>query len=328
MARRRRRDPDFVAPPARPRLGVHALPAAREADAARPSRIASCGRASISSCTPSRAEDAHDRRAARAPVDGRILRCRGDLREVPPEVVRVWCTTGRRRAAAWPLLVGRASRDPRDRAHGRGAPKRDRARAAGRRVPAGRSVLVAAGRRRARAGPPLAADRFRVGSRSRLRAGLRRVVVRRSWTARPMAALFRRSDRVWGCWGVPAGRARRDRGRAQDRIWWTVVSRARPDLRSSKWGRLLLVDDATREASDLRVRFAHPLLPSALRVRGLAPRHGGRGGRAVGAAGAGRRHGCSAPTCRRPRGSKCRTGRAGPAFSRSGMSPTVPRPCR
>jgi hypothetical protein len=59
-------------------------------------------------------------------------------------------------------------------------------------------------------------------------------------------------------------------GRAQDRTWWTVVSRGTvPDLRASKWARLLLVDDGTGAPSDLRIRFAYPLVPSSLRVRGL-----------------------------------------------------------
>jgi len=78
------------------------------------------------------------------------------------------------------------------------------------------------------------------------------------------------TDRSWSCWGTPAGESGVVVSRAQDRTWWTVVSRgAAPDLRASKWGRLLLVDDATGEPLDLKIRFAHPRVSSALRVRGL-----------------------------------------------------------
>jgi hypothetical protein len=81
---------------------------------------------------------------------------------------------------------------------------------------------------------------------------------------------FTAGDRLWSCWGVPVGDAGVIVGRAQDRTWWTVVSRGPvPDLRASKWGRLLLVDDVTGEPSDLRIRFAHPVIPSAQRIRGL-----------------------------------------------------------
>lgn len=81
---------------------------------------------------------------------------------------------------------------------------------------------------------------------------------------------FAARDRVWSCWGAPAEESGVIVGRAQDRTWWTVVSRgAVPDLRASRWGRLLVVDDGTGEPSDLRIRFAHPRVPSSLRVRGL-----------------------------------------------------------
>jgi hypothetical protein len=81
---------------------------------------------------------------------------------------------------------------------------------------------------------------------------------------------FAAGDRLWSCWGAPLGEPGVIVGRAQDRIWWAVVSRGGvPNLRASKWGRLLLVDDPTGEPSDVKIRFAHPIVPSALRVRGL-----------------------------------------------------------
>jgi hypothetical protein len=86
----------------------------------------------------------------------------------------------------------------------------------------------------------------------------------------PWPRCFASTDRVWSCWGVPAGEAGVIVGRAQDRTWWSVVSRgAATDRRSSNWGRLLVADDGAREVMDLRIRFAHPLASSALRVRGL-----------------------------------------------------------
>jgi hypothetical protein len=77
-------------------------------------------------------------------------------------------------------------------------------------------------------------------------------------------------ERLWACWGAAAG----DPGvlfcRAADSLWWTVVSQgSAPDLRSSKWGRLLVVADPAGEASGLRVRFAHPARPSSQRVPGV-----------------------------------------------------------
>lgn len=81
---------------------------------------------------------------------------------------------------------------------------------------------------------------------------------------------FTATDRAWICWGAPVDESGVIAGRAQDHLWWTVVSRgAAPALRASKWGRLLLIEDLTGEPSDLRIRFAYPLVPSAPRVRGV-----------------------------------------------------------
>src|SRR5207249_12128760 len=41
------------------------------------------------------------------------------------------------------------------------------------------------------------------------------------------------------------------------------------DMRSSKWGRLLLAADGSGEVAGLRVKFAHPARPSAQRVPGV-----------------------------------------------------------
>ena len=91
---------------------------------------------------------------------------------------------------------------------------------------------------------------------------------------------FQVEDRVWACWGVATDDAGVVVFRAWDRVWWTVVSRgAAPDLRSSKWGRLLLVADTAGAAAGLTVRFAHPAPQSSQRVPGVRP-----GTAAVGAA--------------------------------------------
>ena len=77
-------------------------------------------------------------------------------------------------------------------------------------------------------------------------------------------------DRLWSCWGAPEGEPGVIVGRAQDLTWWTVVSHGPvPNLRASKWGRLLLVDDPAGEPAQLRIRFAHPVVPSSRRVRSL-----------------------------------------------------------
>ena len=69
-------------------------------------------------------------------------------------------------------------------------------------------------------------------------------------------------DRLWTCWGAPIGEPGVIVCRSSDRIWWTVVSRGGAmDLRSSKWGRLLFVQDRVGAVSGLEVRFAHPVSP-------------------------------------------------------------------
>jgi hypothetical protein len=83
---------------------------------------------------------------------------------------------------------------------------------------------------------------------------------------------FRVEDRLWTCWGVATDEAGVLMYRAWDRVWWTVVSHgAAVDLRSAKWGRLLLVADASGAPVGLSVRFAHPAPQSSQRVPGLRP---------------------------------------------------------
>ena len=77
-------------------------------------------------------------------------------------------------------------------------------------------------------------------------------------------------DRLWDCWGA----APEDPGvivsRAWDRVWWTVVTHgAAAGLRSSRWGRLLHVVDASGDGAGLIVRFAQPAPQSSQRVPGL-----------------------------------------------------------
>ena len=75
---------------------------------------------------------------------------------------------------------------------------------------------------------------------------------------------------LWTCWGVIAGEAGVLVCHAGDRVWWTTVARvAAPALRSSRWGRLLVVPDLDGDAAGLRVRFAHPVSPSSQRVAGV-----------------------------------------------------------
>jgi len=81
---------------------------------------------------------------------------------------------------------------------------------------------------------------------------------------------FQAGTLSWICWGVPVGEAGVLHCRAGDRLWWTVVSRAgTPSLRSSKWGRLLLVRDNVADPAGLRVRFARPAASSAQRESGV-----------------------------------------------------------
>jgi hypothetical protein len=81
---------------------------------------------------------------------------------------------------------------------------------------------------------------------------------------------FPMEERLWACWSVAAV----DPGvifcRAPDSIWWTVVSQgSAPDLRSSKWGRLLQVAEAYGDTAGLRVKFGRPARPSSQRVPGV-----------------------------------------------------------
>ena len=81
---------------------------------------------------------------------------------------------------------------------------------------------------------------------------------------------FQAGDRLWSCWGVTLG----DSGvlfcRAGNRVWWTAVAHgAAPSLRSSTWGRLLIVPDAPSDPAGVRVTFAHPALSSSLRTPGV-----------------------------------------------------------
>ncbi len=81
---------------------------------------------------------------------------------------------------------------------------------------------------------------------------------------------FQSGERLWACWGAVAGEPGVIVCRALDRTWWMVVSRgAASSLRSSKWGRLLVVPDVVAEGSELRIRFARPVPSSSQRARGV-----------------------------------------------------------
>jgi hypothetical protein len=81
---------------------------------------------------------------------------------------------------------------------------------------------------------------------------------------------FRSGERLWTCWGAAVGEPGVIVCRVLDRVWWTVVSRGpAPSLRSSNWGRLLLVPEASGDQSELRVRFAHPVTQSSQRRPGV-----------------------------------------------------------
>jgi hypothetical protein len=89
---------------------------------------------------------------------------------------------------------------------------------------------------------------------------------------------FQAEERLWACWGAAAGDPAIAFCRAPDSLWWTIVSQgSAPDMRSSKWGRLLVVADALGETSGLRVKFAHPVRPSQ-RVAGVRLDVSGVGG--------------------------------------------------
>jgi hypothetical protein len=81
---------------------------------------------------------------------------------------------------------------------------------------------------------------------------------------------FHSGARLWSCWGVPVGETGVLLCLAADRIWWTVVSRAAaPSLRSSKWGRLLVVPGSAAEPAGLRIRFARHVTSSPQRGPGV-----------------------------------------------------------
>jgi hypothetical protein len=81
---------------------------------------------------------------------------------------------------------------------------------------------------------------------------------------------FQTGDRLWTCWGATTGDAGVLFCRAGTRVWWTAVARgAAPSLRSSTWGRLLIVPDVPNDPAGVRVTFAHPVLPSSLRIPGV-----------------------------------------------------------
>lgn len=81
---------------------------------------------------------------------------------------------------------------------------------------------------------------------------------------------FQAGARSMSCWGAPVG----DPGvllcRAGGRVWWTVVSRgSTANLRSSRWGRLLVVTDSTGGPDGLRVKFARPVSSASQRGPGV-----------------------------------------------------------
>jgi hypothetical protein len=81
---------------------------------------------------------------------------------------------------------------------------------------------------------------------------------------------FPSRDRLWECWGVAAEEPGVILFRAFDRVWWTVASHlAAPDLRSSTWGRLLVVTEPSGGGAGLTIKFAHPAAQSAQRVPGV-----------------------------------------------------------
>jgi hypothetical protein len=81
---------------------------------------------------------------------------------------------------------------------------------------------------------------------------------------------FQQEERLWACWGAAAGDPAVVFCRAPDSLWWTIVSQgSAPDMRSSKWGRLLVVADALGDTSGLRVKFAHPARATSQRVSGV-----------------------------------------------------------
>ena len=81
---------------------------------------------------------------------------------------------------------------------------------------------------------------------------------------------FQTGDRLWTCWGTTLGEAGVLFCRAGNRIWWTAVAHgAAPSLRSSGWGRLLVVPEVPAESVTVHVSFAHPVPSSSQRVPGV-----------------------------------------------------------
>lgn len=83
----------------------------------------------------------------------------------------------------------------------------------------------------------------------------------------PWPQCFQANDRVWGCWGIAAAEPGVIVSRAADRVWWAVPADGTlADLRSSKWGRLLQVTDASGDGASLNVKFARPASQPVQRV--------------------------------------------------------------
>jgi hypothetical protein len=81
---------------------------------------------------------------------------------------------------------------------------------------------------------------------------------------------MRTDDRRWGCWGAALGETGVIVCRAPDRLWWSIVASAgAPTLRSSKWGRLLIVPASSGEPGAPRVRLAHPVPPPPQRLQSV-----------------------------------------------------------
>ena len=82
-------------------------------------------------------------------------------------------------------------------------------------------------------------------------------------------ACFADGSRRWSCWGVGA----EDRGivvaYAGNVIWWTTIGATVQDLRSARWGRLLLISGAVSDSAPARVALAHPIAPPPSRMRAM-----------------------------------------------------------
>ena len=86
----------------------------------------------------------------------------------------------------------------------------------------------------------------------------------------PWPRCFGADERRWACWGSTPGQPGVFVTRTADRVWWSIVSGgAATGLRASVWGRVLIVQEAMGESSQLEVRFAHPALQSKQRPGAL-----------------------------------------------------------